>query len=148
MAKVKRKKQLTARTEPMGVGQLTAKTGMIGGAIPTAMMGANPQLTTTTPAQVGQLAGLNAGAIEPQGMSQQIEAREMRNQGAAAASPAPMPKTKVKRKKQSPKAMTDKEAKQAATMEPLSPQTWANIGNNPSDYPDYLAAFKKQSGKK
>jgi hypothetical protein len=143
MAKVKRKKQVTARTEPMGVPLPTARTGMIGAQIPTAMMGPNPQLTTTTPAQTGSLTGLRAGDMTqtpPEGMKQQIESREMRMQGVPAAKPAPMPKAKVKRKKS--------EAKAAIPSEPLSPQTWANIGNNPLDYPEYLAAWKKQSGKK
>lgn len=120
----------------MNVPQPTAKMGMIGAQLPTVNLGPNPQLSATMPAQVGELAGLNAGAIKPEGMSQEIEAIEMRNQGAPSAQPAPMPKTKVKRKKST------------VPSEPMSSQTWANIGNNPSDYPDYLAAFKKQSGKK
>jgi hypothetical protein len=68
-------------------------------------------------------------------MSQQIDTMEMRKQGSQPASSAIVQSTqpvKVKKKK----AMESKE--------PMSPQTWANIGNNPSDYPAYLEAFKKQ----
>lgn len=136
MAKVRRKKQMTARTEPMGVPLPTARTGMIGAQIPSARTGmVGPQIPSAN--LMGAQPVPSANLIRPEGMNQEIEAVEMRNQGAPAAAPAPMPKTKVKRKKSSP-----------APTEPMSPQTWVNIGNNPADYPDYLAAWKRQSGKK
>jgi hypothetical protein len=105
MAKVRRKKrQVSARTEPMGVPLPTARTGMIGAAIPTAMMGQNPQLTTT-PSQTGSLSGvrttdpqLGGLATRPEGMKNQIESREMETQGIPSAEPAPMPKPKPKSK--------------------------------------------------
>jgi hypothetical protein len=70
-------------------------------------------------------------------MSGQIDAIEMRKQGGKPASSTVVQSTqpvKVKKKKSSGMQPS----------EPLSPQTWANIGNNPSDYPAYLEAFKKQ----
>lgn len=93
---------------------------------------------------LGGLAGLNAG-MQPANMSQQMDVTEMRNQGAPAAAPVPVPRPakKVKVKKKKMRAITQKEAEEFAETNPMSPQTWANIGNNPSDYPDYLARFKE-----
>ena len=147
MAKVKvKKKKMPSANLPSQMNQapLVGATpsfmgGNLVGATPSFtggdLVGAAPSFTG------GDLVGANTMKYQPvpkaEGMKQQIDVIEMRNQGAPAAAPAPMPKAKVKTKK-----------KAAQPSEPLSPQTWANIGNNPADYPAYLAAFKKQSGKK
>jgi hypothetical protein len=118
----KKKKDLSAKTEPMDLPLLSAKTGPIGGPIPSAnIMGAQPVPTAES-------------------MSQQIDTMEMRKQGSQPASSTvvqTVQPVKVKKKKQAG-------MKAAEPSEPMSPQTWANIGNNPSDYPAYLEAFKKQ----
>lgn len=89
---------------------------------------------------LGSLSGLNAG-MEPEGMKQQMDTMEMRNQGAPSATPAPMPAKKVRKKK-------SKSDENIGEQQPLSPQTWVNIGNQPSAYNEYLAAWKKKFGKK
>jgi|688.fasta_scaffold673234_2 hypothetical protein len=133
--KVKKKKQLTANLPDMSASQSmiganimgaqpvpSAKMGPIGGPIPSAMTGEMP-------------------VLKAEGLSQEIEAMEMRNQGAPAAKP-------VSKVEASPTKVKVKKKQAVMPSEPMSPQTWANIGNNPADYPEYLAAFKKQSGKK
>jgi len=135
VVKVKKKKMLTANlpsdteTRPMIGANImgaqpveSAKMGPIGGPIPSAnIMGAQPVPTAES-------------------MSQQIDTMEMRKQGsqpAASTVVQTVQPVKVKKKKQAG-------MKAAEPSEPMSPQTWANIGNNPSDYPAYLEAFKKQ----
>ena len=112
----------SAKTGMIGEPLLTAKTGPIGGPIPSAnIMGAQPVPTAES-------------------MSQQIDTMEMRKQGSQPAASTVVQSSqpvKVKKKKQG-------SMKAAEPSEPMSPQTWANIGNNPSDYPAYLEAFKKQ----
>lgn len=123
MAKVRKKKTLQETIEG-------TKKPFVPGITPSTV---NPML--------GSLAGLNAGmqptGMEPEGMKQQMDSIEMKNQGAPTS--APMPAKKVRKKKDNSKL---------GEQEPLSPQTWANIGNNPSAYPEYLAAWKKKFGKK
>ena len=108
------------------------------------LVGAAPSFTG------GDLVGANTMKYQPvpkaEGMKQQIDRMEILREIPERIDPnkwdslvsksASMPKAKVKTKKA------------VQPSEPLSPQTWANIGNNPADYPAYLAAWKKQSGKK
>jgi hypothetical protein len=149
MAKVKRKKNLqemvqdTKQSYQSGISRsmVNPMLGQVATTMPAQTGGLAGQ---NIPAQVGGLAGMGAGGMQPEGMLQQTDAMEMQRQSGMGAAPMMQPKkVKVKKKKDS-KAITEKEAKKFAETNPMSPTTWANIGNNPADYPAYLATFKSK----
>lgn len=148
MAKVKRKRDMSLVTN---VGQdattelpvlaesiqaremmrETAKTGPVGGKLPSAVVG--PQKAGIPSAVTGPIGG-PIGTIE----------------STAKPIERPAAKTKVIKKAAVSAASPAKKMEASPSpSEPLSPQSWVNQGNEPSAYKDYLSAWESgQSSKK
>jgi hypothetical protein len=100
----------------------SANVGSLGGAVPSAnIMGAQP-------------------VPQADNISQQKDIMEMQKAKVTAQMPQQQP---VQQMVQKAKAKV-----KAKITEPLSAQSWVNMGNQPSEYQNYLAAWNEKFGKK
>lgn len=137
MAKKSKVKFPTVITQP-GLPNPALKAKVVRGslgasanAVPqTPFVGTNP--ITPTP-----LNSAASTAVNPS-LSNMTDQNAVQEQAAAAKIPSAAPAQVSSTKKKS----------KVSANEPLSPETWTNIGNDPLAYNDYLAAFKQSKGKK